>query len=241
MLKKLAVAAACIASATAFTGEARARPPRCSANCARAQLRARVHRLMCSRSPPRASTVAAARLSQRGLRKGRGGGGGPGGVPRGPSRNGRQGGHGMLPTRGPISARPRPCAPPWAPPCCVQQALKCGVAVLTARAALAAPVGITRASGVLAKADAFATKRALPTAAPVERANALDSLQVNESAAQTQVQVQDALTCRRGVQPAWAQIWQSGSSGCALLRGRRNARACGVGLRKAAGCRRRRP
>lgn len=41
-----------------------------------------------------------------------------------------------------------------------------------------APVGITRATGVLAKADAFATKSALPVAAPSERKNALESLQV---------------------------------------------------------------
>lgn len=43
---------------------------------------------------------------------------------------------------------------------------------------VSAPVGITRATGVLAKADAFATKRSLPVAVPQQRANALDSLQV---------------------------------------------------------------
>ena len=52
------------------------------------------------------------------------------------------------------------------------------VCVVTLLMLVAAPVGLTRASGALAKVDAFAAKPALPVAAPVQRANALDSLQV---------------------------------------------------------------
>ena len=44
----------------------------------------------------------------------------------------------------------------------------------------AAPVGITRTTGALAKVDAFATKSALPMATPSERKNALDSLKVGK-------------------------------------------------------------
>ena len=49
----------------------------------------------------------------------------------------------------------------------------------------AAPVGLTRASGALAKADAFAAKPALPVVAAVERKNAATSLKMSCTTART--------------------------------------------------------
>ena len=61
---------------------------------------------------------------------------------------------------------------------CLAAAAQGGAGVDAPVCVRSAPVGLTRTTGVLAKADAFATKSALPVAAPSERKNALDSLQV---------------------------------------------------------------
>lgn len=60
-----------------------------------------------------------------------------------------------------------------------QTQLLCTSQCLTTDLVLAAPAGITRASGALVNVEsAFATKSALPVAAPAQRTNALDSLKV---------------------------------------------------------------
>merc|ERR1712205_65558 len=63
--------------------------------------------------------------------------------------------------------------------------LALAAACVASASAFTAPVGLTRTTGVLAKADAFATKSALPVAAPSERKNALDSLQMSCTTART--------------------------------------------------------
>merc|ERR1719183_546557 len=63
--------------------------------------------------------------------------------------------------------------------------LALAAACVASASAFTAPVGITRTAGVIAKADAFATKSALPVAAPSERKNALDSLKMSCTTART--------------------------------------------------------
>merc|ERR1719199_734035 len=58
-------------------------------------------------------------------------------------------------------------------------------ACVASASAFTAPVGLTRASGVLAKADAFAAKPALPVVAAVERKNAATSLKMSCTTART--------------------------------------------------------
>merc|ERR1719261_383671 len=58
-------------------------------------------------------------------------------------------------------------------------------ACVASASAFTAPVGLTRASGALAKADAFAAKPALPVVAAVERKNAATSLKMSCTTART--------------------------------------------------------